>query len=68
MRRITFYKNNRSDDILHIETEGCVVNIQVDLHDNSGKEVASIQIIPDKYDSENWKLDGCANNRLIKQG
>ena len=34
MKRISFYADtNRSGNLLHIETDGCVVNIQVGLHD-----------------------------------
>lgn len=68
MRRISFYKNNKSDDLLHIETEGCIVNIRVNLHNTAGKEVTSISIKPDVGTEENWMLAGTLNNRVIKGG
>ena len=66
MKRISFYNTNRSDNTLHIETENCVVNIRVNLHDKNGKEVTSIEIIPDKYADKQVYFDGCTNNRVIR--
>lgn len=34
--------------MLHIETERCIVNIRINLHDMEGNEVTSIEIIPDQ--------------------
>ena len=71
MRRISFYKNNRSDDLLHIETEGCVINIRVGLHNNESQEVTSVEIIPDRnaeIGEGKWELNGTNNNRVIKIG
>lgn len=48
MKRIIFYaKQNRSGNLLHIETDGCIVNIQVGLTDRHGHQVTSVRIIPD---------------------
>lgn len=48
MKRISFYADtNRSGNLLHIETDGCIVNIQVGLHDADGRQVTSVRIIPD---------------------
>ena len=48
MKRITFYADtNRSDNLLHIETDGCVVNIQVGLSDSDGRQVTRIDVHPD---------------------
>ena len=48
MKRISFYhKTNRSGNLLHIETDGCIVNIQVGLHDVDGRQVTRITISPD---------------------
>lgn len=65
MRRISFYNTNRRDNMLHIETEGCIVNIRVNLHDRNQRPVTSIEILPDKYKGGEWVLDGTANNRVI---
>jgi hypothetical protein len=61
MKRVSFSKANRSGNILHIETEGCIVNIRVNLHDSKGNDITSVEILPD---SEHW-IDGCMNNRVI---
>lgn len=48
MKTITFYaKTNRSDDLLHIETDGCVVNIHVGLTTSEGRAVTRIDVLPD---------------------
>jgi hypothetical protein len=67
MRIISFYKNNRSGNVLHIETEGCIVNIRIGLRNMQGKEVTSVEVLADKYADEEWLLDGTVNNRVIKQ-
>ena len=68
MRRISFYAHrNRSDNLLHIETDGCIVNIQVGQQDHKGREITSINILPDRYFNDKWTLDGNTNNRVIKE-
>lgn len=54
------------DKLLHVETEGCVVNISVGLHDREGREVTSVEIVPDRYVGGEWTLDGYHNSRVIK--
>jgi len=66
MKRIKFDESNRSGNILHIETVGCVVNIRIGLQSMIGEKVTSVEIIPDHNAEEKWKLDGCNNNRIIK--
>jgi hypothetical protein len=66
MRRIGFTKRNRSGNLLHIETEGAIVNIRVGLEDTEGREVTSIEILPDETTDEKWEVDGHINNRVIK--
>lgn len=53
---------------LHIEAEGCIVNIREGLHDRVGRRVTSIEILPDdRYAGEPiWKLVGTVNNRVIQ--
>jgi len=53
---------------LHIEAEGCIVNITEGLIDRKGRPVTSIEIIPDKYAGEReWKRVGSyANVRVIQ--
>lgn len=51
MKTIRHYANPStrltSENLLHIETEGCVVNIHVGLTDAQGRRVTAISISPD---------------------
>jgi hypothetical protein len=71
MKRIEFYAGtNRSDDLLHIETDGCVVNIRVGLSDTDGHQVTNVQILPEDEtrggdaDGRIWRQDGARVIRL----
>lgn len=55
MKRVSFFNSNRSGNLLHIETEGAVVNIRVNLHNNEGQQVTAISIIPDRA-GEKWSF------------
>ena len=52
----------KRDGVEHLERPGCIINIRAELHDREGREVTSIEIIPD----DDWAFDGCVNNRVIK--
>lgn len=56
---------NARDNLLHIETDGCIVNIRTGLHDREGRPVTSVEILADTYVGEEWTLDGYVNNRVI---
>ncbi len=62
MKTIHHFKGAR-DWLLHVETEGCIVNIRVGLHNTEGQEVTSVEILAD---NDGWNLDGSVNNRVIK--
>lgn len=47
--------NTARDKLLHIETEGCIVNIRVGLQSQDGANVTHIEILPD------LNGDGCGN-------
>lgn len=48
MKTIQFYAaTNRSDNLLHIETDGCIVNIRVGLTDAQGRKVTAVTILPE---------------------
>lgn len=71
MQRIGFYAGrNRSDDLLHVETDGCIVNIRVGLTDNEGRQVTNVTVLPDDEtrggDGEGriWRQDGARIIRL----
>lgn len=71
MKTVRHYATAR-DKILHIETDGAVVNIRVGLSDRHGNQVTSVEIIPESKDrggdqeGRAWVLDGNFNNRLIR--
>ncbi len=56
--------NTARDKLLHIETEGCIVNIRVGLQNTEGQEVTSVEVLAD---NDGWRLDGTVNNRVIKE-
>lgn len=49
MKTVQYYSGsrNRTGNLLHIETDGCVVNIHVGLTDRQGRTVTNVEIIPD---------------------
>jgi hypothetical protein len=53
----------KRDGVEHLEREGCIINIRIGLRNLEGKEVTSIEIIPDS----GWQLEGSCNNRVIKE-
>lgn len=74
MKRLTFYaKSNRSGNLMHIETDGCIVNIRVGLTDREGRQVTNVEIIPDDEsrggDGQGriWHVDGMIGTRVIRQ-
>ena len=52
---------------LHIEAEGCIINIYEGLYNTEGKQVTAIQVIPDKLEEEEWEVLGDSNIRVIKK-
>jgi len=48
----------RKDKLLHVEAEGCVVNINIGLTNDQGRSVTFVEIIPDKYQGEEWDIEG----------
>ena len=51
----------------HIEVKGCVVNIRTGLIDMRGREVTSVEIIPDHDYEGFWKVIPHVHNvRVIK--
>lgn len=66
MKRVVHSARSR-DRMLHVETEGGIVNITVGLTDREGRPVTSVEVIPDSYVGESWHRDGYGNTRLIRQ-
>lgn len=52
---------------LHVEAEGCIINIYEGLTDRTGKQVTAIQILPDVYCNEEWECEGNCYIRVIKK-
>jgi len=50
MMRLSFTESNRSDNLLHIEVPGAIVNIRVNLTDRLGRKVTSVSVSPDDND------------------
>lgn len=73
MKRIE-HSGRARDKLLHIETDGCIVNIRVGLTNTEGQRVTSIEILPDGEgrggDGEGgiWQLapECVSNNRVIR--
>lgn len=81
MKTERFYAaTNRSDNLLHIETDGCIVNIQVGLRNRDGNPVTVVSVLPDDesrggdgqgdvwhtVDADDNKTDG-ARVRVVRQ-
>ncbi len=71
MKRLSFHaKGNRSGNLLHVETDGCVVNIHVGLTDEQGRAVTRVDVLADNEgrggDGEGrfWHVDG---PRVVRQ-
>jgi hypothetical protein len=47
----------------HLELPGCIINTRAKLADKDGREVTSIEILPDS----GWVLEGYIENRVIRR-
>jgi hypothetical protein len=69
MKRITHHRD-ATDNVLHIEAEGVLVNITVGLSDADGREVTRVDISPDDVtrggdgEGRTWVRDGARIVRL----
>jgi hypothetical protein len=60
------YIRKREKNEVHIEVTNGVINITEKLMDRFGREVTSIEVIPDQHKGENKvKRSGICNTRLI---
>ena len=70
MKRIRHHpsKRNHENNLLHIETDFCIVNIRIGLTDSNGNNVTSVEIIPDDYSGEpKVTVEGSRNVRVIQE-
>jgi len=70
MKTIHHFKTAK-DKLLHIETEGAIINIMVDLQEaGTYRNITAIEVLP--YTSENWTIDDtkdkARNIRIIQNG
>lgn len=66
MRTIRLTERSQTP-ILHVEADGCIVNVQVGLRDREGRRVTRIDVIPDGYIGEEWDADGPTAVRVIER-
>jgi hypothetical protein len=51
MQREAFYYSPRNQyNTLHIETDGCIVNIRVGRFDKDGRQITCVDVVPDGED------------------
>mgnify|MGYP005829683835 CR=1 FL=1 len=61
------YVSKPRKNVLHIEADGCIVNVYEKLHDRFGRDVTVVEILPDdETRGGDWKLYGYMNNRVVK--
>lgn len=64
METVEFYANGGPRKTLHIETDGCIVNIDVGLTDAEGRQVTRVSVLPEDEsrggdaDGRIWRQDG----------
>lgn len=65
MRMIQHFKDG-PHKILHIEAEGCKINVIIGTHDQSGTAFTSVEIHPEEPDGDgrNWMTIG-PNNVIV---
>lgn len=66
MRHITHFKDG-PDKILHIETEGCKINVIIGTHDQTNTPFTTVEIHPEEPDAEgeNWMTIGPSNVLVV---
>ena len=52
--------------VSHIEADGCIVNIYEKLVDRHGRQVTAVEVLPDHYAGEYWKLYGKSHLRIVR--
>jgi len=76
VKTITFYAaTNRSGNLLHIETDGCIVTIHVGLHNTEGQQITRVDVLPDgetRRDNQGntWEIhpeDGNGVTRVVRR-
>jgi hypothetical protein len=68
--RIVEHRTPGTHRLLHIEADGCVVNVTIDLHDLSGRRFTSVEVVPAEPDDDGavWSLSGPATIAVRRDG
>lgn len=76
MKTVRWYPSKRhtgdNAEVLHIEAEGCVVNIHVGLIDRHGRRVTRVDVNPDDEQrggdgqGRTWRLFGAGAARVVR--
>jgi hypothetical protein len=68
--RIVEHRSPGTHRLLHIEADGCVVNVTIDLHDLSGRRFTSVEVVPAEPDDDGavWSLTGPATIVVRRDG
>lgn len=57
----------KRESYLHIETEGCIVNIYPCLKKDDGRPCTTVTVLPDNYADEKYEFDeGTGFCRVVK--
>jgi hypothetical protein len=69
MKSVVFTSSKRNKhDTLHIETDGCIVNIRIGLTKDNGRKCTVIEVLPDDCKGEEWDLEcGSTFTRIIER-
>jgi hypothetical protein len=69
MKTIVFHDSKRNKhDTLHIETDGCIVNILIGLTKDDGRKCTVIEVLPDQYKGEEWdREEGSLFTRIVER-
>ena len=68
MKTVVFHKTKLNQGLLHIETDGCIVNIRTELTKNDGRKCTVIEILPDQYKGEEWDCEvGSQFTRIVER-
>lgn len=69
MKSIVFTSSRgRKNTLLHVETDGCIVNIKIGLSKDDGRKCTVIEVLPDQYKGEEWDLEaGSTFTRIVER-
>jgi hypothetical protein len=68
--RIVHHDQAGVHKLLHIETEGCVVNVTIGLHDMAGRRFTSVEVVSEEPDADGavWTVQGAGTVIVRREG